>query len=133
MLEKIQSVAARASIFDLIKVDYVVSDLPGIRALLFEEAMKVIKKKESEYSKLLDTKLKAIAVYQEKYNKFSPSEMYSSYVAYESDSVDSSARDMRVAKKRKSRTFISTRWIPGNSISSSIPSWLSPSSSSPRS
>lgn len=113
ILEKIQAIAAKSSIFDLIKVDYVVSDLPGIRARLFEEAMKVIKKKESEYSKLLDTKLRAAAVYQEKYNKFSPSEMYNSYVAYESGSVDSSTRDMRVVEKRKSRTFYFDPLDPG--------------------
>jgi uncharacterized protein YggE len=105
LLEKMQALAAKSSIFDLIKVDYVVSDPGAIRARLLEEAMKVIKQKEAEHSRLLDVKLKPVAVYQEKYNKFSPSEMYSSYVAYEAGSVDSGTRDMRVVEKRKSRTF----------------------------
>ncbi len=113
ILEKMQAMAAKASIFDLIKVDYVVSDLGGIRARLLEEAIRVIKKKEAEFNKLLDAKLKPVAVYQEKYNKFSPSEMYSSYVAYETGSVDSSSRDMRVVEKRKSRTFYFDPLDPG--------------------
>jgi uncharacterized protein YggE len=113
ILEKIQIIAAKASIFDLIKVDYIVSDLAGVRAKLFEEAMKVIKRKEAEYAKLLDTKLRPVAVYQEKYGKFSPSEMYSSYQAYETGSVDSSSRDMRVVEKRKSRTFYFDPLDPG--------------------
>jgi uncharacterized protein YggE len=113
VLEKIQAIAAKASIFDLIKVDYIVSDPAGVRERLFEEAMKILKKKESEYNKLLDSKLKPVAVYQEKYNKFSPSEMYSSYQAYESGSVDSSGRDMRVVEKRKSRTFYFDPLDPG--------------------
>ena len=105
ILEKIQAIAAKASIFDLIKVDYIVGDLAAVRAALLEEAMKVIKKKEAVYTKLLDTKLRPLSVYQEKYGKFSPSEMYSSYQAYETGSVDTSSRDMRVVEKRKSRTF----------------------------
>jgi len=105
MLEKIEAIGARASIYDLIKVDYLITDSGAIRARLFEEAMKVIRKKEADYNKLLDAKVKPVAIYQEKYNKFAPSEMYSSYVAYEAGSVDSSTRDMRVVEKRKSRTF----------------------------
>jgi uncharacterized protein YggE len=113
ILEKIQAIAAKTSIFDLIKVDYIVSDLAAVRAALLEEAMKVIKKKEAVYAKLLDTKLRPLSVYQEKYGKFSPSEMYSSYQAYETGSVDSSSRDMRVVEKRKSRTFYFDPLDPG--------------------
>ena len=46
MLEKLISAAAQASIFDLIKVDYVVNDLSKIRSRLLEEATGVIKQKE---------------------------------------------------------------------------------------
>jgi len=113
ILEKIQAIAAKASIFDLIKVDYIVGDLAAVRAALLEEAMKVIKKKEAVYTKLLDTKLRPLSVYQEKYGKFSPSEMYSSYQAYETGSVDSSSRDMRVVERRKSRTFYFDPLDPG--------------------
>jgi uncharacterized protein YggE len=101
VLEKMLAGAAKASIFDLIKVDYIVNDLNGIRERLLEEAMKVVKRKEAEYSKLLDAKLKPLAIYQEKYSTFSPSQMYSSYTAYESGNTES----VRVVEKRKSRTF----------------------------
>src|SRR5262245_11595859 len=51
LFEPIVSAAATVQIFDLIKVDYVVSDFEKVRATLFEEAVKVIKNKEAKYVK----------------------------------------------------------------------------------
>jgi uncharacterized protein YggE len=104
LLERMLVAASRSSIFDLIKVDYVVNDTTAIREKLFEEASKIIKKKEEMYSKQLGIKPRSLLVAQEKYNMFFPSEMYNSYSAYETGSVDST-RDMRVVEKRKSKTF----------------------------
>jgi uncharacterized protein YggE len=102
LLEKILAVAAKTSIFDLIKVDYVISDMGSVRARLLEEAAKTIKKKEENYAKLLGIKLRPALVFQEKYDTFFPSEQYNSYVAYESGSVDDR---YRTVEKRKSTTF----------------------------
>ncbi len=102
LLEKILAAAAKTSIFDLIKVDYVVSDMSSVRARLLEEAAKIIKKKEENYARLLGIKLRPALVFQEKYDTFFPSEQYSSYVAYESGSVDDR---IRTVEKRKSTTF----------------------------
>jgi uncharacterized protein YggE len=102
LLEKILAAAAKTSIFDLIKVDYVVSDMNSVRQRLLEEASKVIKKKEENYARLLGIKLRPSLVFQEKYDTFFPSEQYSAYVAYESGSVDDR---YRTVEKRKSTTF----------------------------
>jgi uncharacterized protein YggE len=105
LLEKMLAAASKSSIFDLIKVDYVVSDQGSTRDKLLEEASKIIKKKEENYARLLGVKMRPSSVYLEKYNTFSPSEMYNAYVAYESGSVENSSRDMRVVEKRKASTF----------------------------
>jgi uncharacterized protein YggE len=102
LLEKVLAAAAKTSIFDLIKVDYVVSDMSSVRGHLLEEAAKIIKKKEENYAKLLGIKLRPSLVFQEKYDTFFPSEQYNSYVAYESANVDDR---YRTVEKRKSTTF----------------------------
>ena len=104
MLEKMLIAASKSSIFDLIKVDYIVNDTATLREKLFEEASRIIKKKEERYSRQLGIKPHSFLVAQERYDMFFPSEMYNSYVAYETGSVDS-GRDMRVVEKRKSKTF----------------------------
>lgn len=104
LLEKMLIAASKSSIFDLIKVDYIVSDAATLRDKLFEEASKIIKKKEERYSRQLGIKPHSFLVAQEKYDMFFPSEMYSSYAAYETGSVDS-GREMKIVEKRKSKTF----------------------------
>jgi uncharacterized protein YggE len=104
LLEKMLAAASKALIFDLIKVDYVVSDMTAARDRLLEEASKVIKKKEENYARLLGIKMRPYAIFNEKYNAFFPSEMYSAYVAYESGNVDG-GNNMRVVEKRKTSTY----------------------------
>lgn len=65
LLEKLVAAAAQASIFDLIKVDYVINDLSKIRSHLLEEASTVIKQKEENYARSLSLKFKRNAVFQE--------------------------------------------------------------------
>lgn len=104
LLEKMLAAASKASIFDLIKVDYVVSDMSVARDKLLEEAAKIIKKKEENYARLLGVKMRPHSIFNEKYNTFFPSEMYNAYTAFESGSVDG-GDNMRVVEKRKTRTF----------------------------
>ena len=102
MLEKILAAAARSAIFDLVKVDYVVGNMAGLREQLRVEAAKVIKKKEAEYARLFGIELRAAAVSQEKFNAFFPSEMYSSYTAFETG--DAYRGNLRAVAKRKTST-----------------------------
>lgn len=103
LLEKLLAAAAQASIFDLIKVDYVVKDLSGIRARLLEQASQIIGQKENNYNRLLNLKLKRTAVSIERYETHYPGELYRTYTAYESGSVDDNdASSARVIRERKS-------------------------------
>jgi uncharacterized protein YggE len=103
LLEKMLAAAAKSAVFDLVKVDYVVSDMAGLRARLLAEASKIIKQKEASYQRLFGVRMRPVSVYQEKYNAFFPSDMYKSYVAYESGSADS--YNLRVVRNRKTSTF----------------------------
>ncbi|HKO96995.1 MAG TPA: SIMPL domain-containing protein [Pyrinomonadaceae bacterium] len=105
LLEKLLTAAAAASIFDLIKVDYIISDTTKIRNRLFEEASRVIKQKEESYSRTLGLKLRRDAIYQEKYDTHYPAELYESYKAFESGAVESPYESRtQVVRARKSST-----------------------------
>jgi uncharacterized protein YggE len=108
LLEKIILAASRAQIFDLIKVDYIVSDMDPIQDKLMEEASRIVKRKASRYEKLLDIKLQPPAqVYAEKSAIYYPTGMYDSYTAFESERVGLPANRERLTTQtmRKSRTF----------------------------
>ncbi len=108
LLDKIVVAASRSQVFDLIKVDYIVSDMDGVKDKLMEEASRIIKRKTSRYEKLLDIKLQHPAqVYAEKSAIYYPTGMYDSYTAFESEQVGAPAnRDrLTIQTARKSRTF----------------------------
>jgi uncharacterized protein YggE len=105
-LEPIITAATKASIFDLIKVDYVINDLPALRQRLYEEATKVIKQKEEKYKTSFSLKLAPIAITNEKYDSFFPGELYNNYQAFESGTTYGSySNNYRVIQKRKSGTL----------------------------
>ena len=84
VLEKIIAAAAKNSIFDLIKVDYVVNDAKSINARLYDEAVKIIKQKEAAYASSFGIKMSPAVVANEKYDAFYPGELYAGYQAFES-------------------------------------------------
>jgi uncharacterized protein YggE len=104
MLERILSVATTASIYDLIEVKYVVSDVSGIHSRLFDQAVKVIKQKQASYSTSFGTPLVATNIANEKYDTFFPSELYAAYQAYEAGNTYGDYNN-RVVQQRKTRTF----------------------------
>ncbi|HWT02852.1 MAG TPA: SIMPL domain-containing protein [Pyrinomonadaceae bacterium] len=105
VLEKLAAAAAQASIFDLIKVDYVINDMGRIRSRLFEEASRIIKQKEESYARALDLRVKRQAIFQETYDTFYPAELYQTYTAFEAGTVEQSYDSrMRVVRERKSST-----------------------------
>lgn len=105
VLEKLLTEAAAVSIFDLIKVDYVINDMTRIRSRLFEEASRIIKQKEDTYARALGLKLRRDAIYQEKYDTLYPAELYETYRAFESGTVDANYDSRtRVVRERKSST-----------------------------
>ena len=105
ILEKLLTAAAQASIFDLIKIDYVVGDIPKIRTRLFDEATRVIKQKEENYGRSLSLTIRRTALLQETYDTHYPAELYQTYTAFESGAVDNYyTSNTRVIRERKSRT-----------------------------
>jgi uncharacterized protein YggE len=105
LLEKLIGAAAQASIFDLIKVDYVINDLSKIRNRLQEEASNVIKQKEENYARSLGLKFRRNAIFQETYATYYPSELYQTYTAAESGLVEPNYESRtRVVRERKSST-----------------------------
>lgn len=107
LFERIVRAAADSRIFDLIKVDYIVSDFDAIRTALFEAAVKVIKAKEQRYASALGVSLGAMGLSAEKYDVAYPSEAYQRYQAFETG--DASVYNERGTSsrvvQRKSFTF----------------------------
>ena len=101
LLDQIVPLAAQAGIYDLIKVDYVTSDLAAVRAQMAAEAQKALKQKEDAYAKL-GIKLTPVSVAAENFDAFQPFEAYNSYKAYETGNVDD---NYRVVERRKSSTL----------------------------
>ncbi|HEX8424020.1 MAG TPA: SIMPL domain-containing protein, partial [Pyrinomonadaceae bacterium] len=109
LLDKLLVTAAQAKIFDLVKVDYIVSDTGSINNRLAEEAARIIKQKMARHEKLLGIKLRPPAqIFAERYSAYFPTEMYDSYTAYESEDVSRRSYDEDkyiIQRARKSRTF----------------------------
>lgn len=108
VLDKLVVTAAGAQIFDLIKVDYIVKDTGRIQDRLMDEAARLVKQKAARYEKLLGIKLQPPAqIFTERMGIHYPTELYDSYAAFESDTINSNFNRQRYAIQtaRKSRTF----------------------------
>ena len=107
LFERIVSAAVESKIFDLIKVDYIVSDFDAVRANLFDAAAKVLKSKEQKYASALGMTLGAVGLSIEKYDVTYPAEAYQRYQAFETGdaSVDNEQGVSSRVVKRKSFTF----------------------------
>jgi uncharacterized protein YggE len=107
VFERIVNAAADSRIFDLIKVDYIVSDFDSIRAGLFDAAVKVLKSKEQKYANALGVSPSAVGLSVERYDVSYPAEAYQRYQAYETG--DASVHNTQGASsrvvQRKSFTF----------------------------
>lgn len=99
-LRQITNFANSVGIYDLIKIDFVVNDFSGIKTKMLTEATKIIKSKEQTYSSL-GVSLKAVGVVAEKFNTYSPDQLYQDYTAYESGNAQGYKR---VVQKSKAST-----------------------------
>jgi len=79
LFEKIVTIAASKDIFDLVKVDYVVSDLEKVRTELFAQASEILKAKQKKYVDTFGITLNPRGLSVEKYDAFYPSERYKGY------------------------------------------------------
>ncbi len=107
--DKIAQAAAKAQVFDLIKVDYIVKDIAAVQEKLMEEAARVARNKMTRYEKLLGFRLlPPVQIYSEKSAVHYPATMYDSYTAYEAEEVrlpETKTKKYTVRNLRKSSTF----------------------------
>jgi uncharacterized protein YggE len=108
LIDRLVLAASRAKVYDLVKVDYVVTNLAPIQERLAEAAADVVKAKAVRHERLLGIKLRAVPqIYAERSSAYFPTEMYDSYTAGESEAVSGGPDRARttVQSLRKSRTF----------------------------
>jgi len=108
LLDKFIDAAARSQIFDLVKVDYIVSDINRIQGRLTEEAARIIKQKTARYEQLLGIKLQPPGqVYADRAGIYYPTEMYDSYTAFEAEAMNNAYNRQKYQTQtaRKSKTF----------------------------
>ena len=108
LLPKLTLAAAGAEVFDLVKVDYVVTDLAAVRDRLMAAAAEVIKAKVARYDRLLGLHLQPPSqILAERSAVYYPTQMYDSYVARESEAVREVGDRPRytVREARKSTTY----------------------------
>jgi uncharacterized protein YggE len=108
LIDKVIAAAAKAQIYDLVKVDYVVKDTAAIQSRLLEEAAAIVKQKIATNERLLGIKVEAPAeIYAMRPAIYYPPELYDSYAATESETVSRppNLSKMTVQQARKSRTF----------------------------
>ncbi|MBZ0212692.1 MAG: SIMPL domain-containing protein [Nitrospirae bacterium] len=104
-LDALAEAASKAGVFDLVKVDYVVTDLEGVRARLMKEASRIVKQKVSQLEGGLGLKFgKPKQVYAQEFGTYYPTAMYSSYVAQESQQMFAYRQNYNLQMARKPRT-----------------------------
>jgi uncharacterized protein YggE len=107
LIDRLVAAAAKAHIYDLIKVDYVVKDINAVQTSLMVEAATVIKQKIAQDEKLLGIKIEPPAeVYAQRSAIHYPTSLYDAYTAAESESIRlPNLQKYSVLQARKERTF----------------------------
>lgn len=107
LIDKLAISASKFEIFDLIKVDYIVSDISKIKTLLFEEAIKIINFKKKMYILQMNIQLlNESQIYSESCTSYYPSDSYNSYSAYETGKLRTNYYSKTTTvQKRKMKTF----------------------------
>ncbi|MGB4846921.1 MAG: SIMPL domain-containing protein [Saprospiraceae bacterium] len=107
-LDQMVIIAANDEIYDLVKVDYIVTDLNAIHAQLFNAAVEIINQKKALYITATNAHLSPTSeIYGDQFYSFYPDQLYASYQAYESGNVSGSGYNNTYATKeiRKSATY----------------------------
>ena len=108
MIDRLVVAASRAKVYDLIKVDYVVTDLAPIQDRLADVSAAVIKAKAGRHERLLGIKLRAVPqVHAERSSTYFPTDLYDSYTSGETEGVENGPDRSRLILQplRRSRTF----------------------------
>ena len=102
-LDELVAAAARAEVYDLVKVDYFVKDMAAIQEKLQMQTMNLIRQKSARYEANLGLKLGApTQIVADKPGAYFPVDQYASYTAAE-------AEDVRTNYTRSRTTVVSAR------------------------
>lgn len=106
-LDKIVIAASNHRIYDLVKVDYIVTDMGKVYDQLFQSATEIISQKKALYLGVTNAKLTPnVRVYGEQFYSYYPDQLYKTYTAYESSEVYNNYYNGFVRRDlRKSATF----------------------------
>ncbi|MBI2259288.1 MAG: SIMPL domain-containing protein [Flavobacteriia bacterium] len=99
MMAEIMSILSKNEVYDLVKVDYNLSDLNSHLKQVRLAAQKIIKEKEKDYSEM-GIRIE-IASITDGYNVITPIERYNNYTAYYNGST---IEEITTAKKKKEKS-----------------------------
>lgn len=87
-LDNLLITASSYQIYDLIKVDYIVSDVKEIQTQLFKLAADVINKKKDLYAIATDARISPVSeIYGDDFYSYYPAQLYKNYTAQNSSTV----------------------------------------------
>ncbi len=107
-IEKIISEASEYQIFDIIKVDYINTDIEKIKQKLIDEAYQILNKKKDDYQKKFDLSYIGDPKGSENFSFVFPKSQYKKYTAFESSEVENPYYENNnyiKKEERKSTTF----------------------------
>lgn len=105
-LEKMVLSASTFQIYDLVKVDYNVTDINKIYTQLFQTATEIINQKKGLYMAATNAKLSSVSeIYADEFYSYAPSQLYKSYTAYEGSDVYGGYNSYTKKDLRKSTTY----------------------------
>jgi hypothetical protein len=106
-IDKLMITASQFEIYDLVKVDYIISDIQKIYSQLFAEATTIINRKKELYLNLTHVTLLPVSqIYGEEFLSLYPNDRYKSYQAFESGRIERDYESrLSIKNIRKSATF----------------------------
>lgn len=105
-LDKIVISASNYQIYDLVKVDYIVTDMEKVYNQLFQSATEIINQKKGMYMGVTNARLAPnVRIYGEQFYSYYPDQLYKTYTAYESSEVYNNYNGFVRQDLRKSATF----------------------------
>lgn len=101
-------------IFEVIKVDYISTDIEKTKQKLFEEAFKIIENKKELYLSKTKSKIIGVPYLTEEYESYLPKMQYKSYDISESSDYNDYSQETKKLIKRKSTTLYYDGIQPAN-------------------
>ncbi len=105
LLDQLTSSASRLGIYDLVKVDYIVKDIPAIQLRLQTETTRILQAKLARYQNFGVKSLAAAQIVVDSPSIYYPLANYASYQAAQSNSIDLNTNRYTTESALKPSTF----------------------------